>query len=341
MAFVPRRWKDVLQDVDWVIVSCVVLITVMLATLSVLRYISYNARMFDLGHMAQAIWSSTRGRPLEFSYRGETLSRLALHVELIYFLLTPLYALFPSPITLLLVQAFLFGGGAIPLYRLTKRRIGNLHAARLVTLVYLLYPIAQTAVLFDFHGDTLAMPLLLFAFEALDRKAWRAYGGWLLLALSCKMYIAAPVCALGAFLWLKGRRRVGGGTFLIGLIWGAGVFFGVRSVFASPGAAQQQSSALGYAYFYFGELLAQFADTWLLRLAHGLAVFAPVIPVVIYALDWTGLALIVASPILLSSGPGPSFHYGSHHYAIVVPFLVMIVLQAVMRLNAKNELNSM
>ncbi len=37
------------------------------------------------------------------------------------------------------------------------------------------YPTALTSVLFDFHGDTLAMPLLLFALDALDQRAWGRY----------------------------------------------------------------------------------------------------------------------------------------------------------------------
>lgn len=337
---VMQNWKSRFQNLDKLVLVILMLITGMLAVLSVLRYLSYNARMFDLGHMAQAIWSSTRGRPLEFSYRGELISRLSLHVELVYFLLTPLYALFPSPITLLLFQAILFGLGGVPLYRLARRRTGSLHAARLITLVYLLYPTAQTAVLFDFHGDTLAMPLFLFAFEALDRKAWGSYGVWLLLALSCKVYIAAPVCGLGVFLWLKGHRRVGGLTCLGGLIWGAVIFFGVRPFFSDSTVGVQQATAGGYAQFYFGELFSQFTATWAARVAHGLAVFAPLIPIAIYALDWVGLSLLVALPVLLSTGPGPSFHYGAHHYAMVVPFLIQAVLHAVVRLNTRASITN-
>ncbi|MBN1919715.1 MAG: DUF2079 domain-containing protein [Anaerolineae bacterium] len=333
MASATQQLKSRLRDFDWITLGCVLLVTVMLTTLSVLRYTAYDARMFDLGNMAQAIWSGTQGRPLEFSYRGQTTSRLAMHVELIYFLLSPLYAAFPSPVTLLVAQALLFAAGSIPLYRLVYRRIGNRNAARLVTLIYMTFPIAQTAVLFDLHGDTLAMPLLLFALEALDRRAWRAYAVSILLALSCKVYIAAPVCALGAFLVLKGSRKVGVLTLVAGFVWGAVVFLGVRPLFAAPESISQQTSAIGYAKFYFGELLSEFSKSWLLRVGHGLAVFAPVIPVALYVPEWIALALVVASPVLLSSGPGPSFHYGSHHYATVVPFLIWAIVEAASRLH--------
>lgn len=328
-----HRLRCMIRDWDWVAGACVALVTMLLVTLSVLRYTGYDARMFDLGNMSQAIWSSTQGHPLEFSYLGQTTSRLAMHVELTYFLLSPLYAAFPSPVTLLVAQALLFAAGSIPLYRLVYRRIGNRNAARLVTLIYMTFPIAQTAVLFDLHGDTLAMPLLLFALEALDRKAWRAYAVALLLALSCKVYIAASVCVLGAFLVLKGSRRVGVLTLVAGFIWGAVVFLGVRPLFAAPESISQQTSTIGYAQFYFGELLSEFSKSWALRIGHGLAVFAPVIPVALYAPEAIALAFVVASPVLLSSGPGPSFHYGSHHYATVVPFLLWAIVEAASKLH--------
>jgi len=332
MPSVVRIGKNPYRAFDWITLGCVILVVILLATLSILRYTGYTAAMFDLGHMAQAIWSSTQGKPLEFSYHGDSVSRLGLHVELIYFLITPLYALFPSPVTLLLIQATLFGTGALPVYRLAKRQIGSITAARMVTLVYLLFPMAQTAVLYDFHGETLAMPLLLFALEALDREAWRAYGLWLVLALSCKINVAASVCILGASLWFNGKRRVGGLTLLVGLVWGIGVFVGLRPLFAVPGGTAQQWTALGYLEFYFGKLFVDLAGTWLLRLATAVAVFAPVVPLAIYAPRYTVLALGVALPILLSSGPGPSFYYGNHRYAMVVPFLLLIVVWGAARL---------
>lgn len=337
MTGVSDRYKDLLGNMDWVMVCFVILITAMLATLSVLRYVSYNARMFDLGHMTQAIWSGTQGRPLEFSYHGYTVSRLSLHVELVYFLLIPLYAIFPSPITLLLVQSLLFGLSAIPLYRLAKRRILNLHAARVVTLIYLLYPSAHRALLFDFHGDTLAMPLLVFAFEALDREAWFAYGGWLLLALSCKFHVAFSVCALGIFLCLHGRSRVGGSTLLAGAIWGAIMFLIVRPSFALPSSTAEQLNLLGYVTFYYGGLFEALINTGVARFFVAVVVFIPILSLAFYAIDWMVLTFVVAIPVLLSSGPGPSYSFIYHHYATVVPFISMVVIHSTARLRASGR----
>src|SRR4051794_17181677 len=83
----------------------------MLAWLSVARYRGYNAGMLDLGNMTQAIASVLRGEPLIFTYKDGAMSRLSLHVELFYYLLVPLYALWHDPRGLLVFQAALFALG--------------------------------------------------------------------------------------------------------------------------------------------------------------------------------------------------------------------------------------
>jgi len=222
--------RHLLEKIDvWVLVL-VVVVGGMLATLSVMRYRGYNADMLDLGNMSQAIWSATQGRPLECTYRDGTFSRLALHAEVIYFLIAPFYALFPSPVTLLILQSFLFASAGFPLYALAYRKLQHVWAARLVVLIYLIYPVAQTAVLFDFHGDTLAMPLLVLMLDALDREAWWAYAGWLILALSCKFYVSAAVIGLGVTLFLHGKRRIAGWTAGAGFVWGLFAFFVIRVI---------------------------------------------------------------------------------------------------------------
>src|SRR5262249_42110775 len=161
--------------------------------------------------------------------------RLSGHVELIYFLFSPLYRLWPDPQPLLVIQAALFVLGALPVYRIAMRRAKSRFAARCLALIYLLYPTAQTSVLFDFHGDTLAMPILLFALDALDQRSWKRYMLYIALALSCKFYIAAPVALIGvyAFLWGE-QRRAGVLTVALAVIYGLVAFLIVRPLFVSP-----------------------------------------------------------------------------------------------------------
>ncbi|MBK7896067.1 MAG: DUF2079 domain-containing protein [Anaerolineaceae bacterium] len=293
--------------------------------LSLARYHAFTSRAFDLGAMSQAIWSATQGKPLIFTVEGITLSRLARHVELFYFLLAPIYALWPAPSTLLILQAGLAVAGALPLYSIANRHLKHTWSALAIAAIYLLYPVLQTAVLFEFHGDTLAMPLLLFALDSLDRQAGRTYFFWLALALSCKFYVAVPVAALGAMLWWYGQKQTGWQTFLLAAVWG-GVAFGViRPYFAPPDAVYVEATARSYIGYYFSQL--NLAQTGALRLSNAVIVFAPVLLLAWRAPRWLLPATAVILPVLLSSGPGPSFDFQYHHYALGVPFLMMGLIE--------------
>ena len=324
----PHTAKSrLILGVDLWVWLAVIIVGGTLATLSVLRYTGYNAGMLDIGNMSQAVWSATQGQPLLYTREGGTFSRLSWHVEVIYFLLAPLYALFPSPVTLLVVQAVLFALGALPAFALAQRKLGNLLAARLIAYIYLLYPVAQTAVLFDFHGDTLAMPLLMFALNALDHRAWKRYALWLLLALSCKYYVAVAVVCLGIIIYSKGEHRVGTFTLLAGIIWGGIAFFMVRPYFSPPSAAEVHATVDGYIQFYFGQLqflLTPHAITT--RLMTIVVVFAPALWLGWRAWWWLLPAAAITFPSLLSIGTVSASDYRFHHYAITVPFLIMAII---------------
>ena len=83
------------------------LVLVFTVYFSLARYLGFSSEMLDLGNMSQAVWSATQGKPLVYTSINGPLSRIAWHGELIYYLLAPLYALIPSPVTLLVFQGIL------------------------------------------------------------------------------------------------------------------------------------------------------------------------------------------------------------------------------------------
>jgi uncharacterized membrane protein len=326
-----------------------VLGSALLVGLSVARYMGYNASMLDLGNMAQAIWSGTQGEPLVFTNRSYQGSRLSGHFELIYFLFVPFYQLWPDPRLLVGAQAILMVLGAIPAYRLALRATASVFAARCVALIYLLYPVALTAVLFDFHGDTLAMPLLLFALDALDRRAWVPYALAIVLALASKFYVALPVAGMGAvaLLWGQGTQRRSGAATLVGAVaYGALVFLVLRPMFALPpgetlsvSRVTSEATGSGYLRYYFGNLdlfIATLPD----RLLNGIIVLAPPMLVAWRGWRWLLPGLPVAAAMLFSTGPGAAYGYSHHHYALVVPLIVMAVVDGTRRMQQAAQTSS-
>src|SRR5690606_20921373 len=107
-----------------VLALIILLAFLVLAWLSIAQYRGYNQDSRDMARMSQAIWGVTHGQPLISTVDGVEWSRLANHVEIAYLLLAPAYALWPSPILLLLIQAALFVSGAVPVFRLARRHLG-------------------------------------------------------------------------------------------------------------------------------------------------------------------------------------------------------------------------
>ncbi len=325
----------------------IMLIGGMLCWLSIARYQGFNAGMYDLGNMAQAIWSGARGEPLLYSRpEGMRASRLAGHVEIGYFLFAPLYALWSDPRLLLAIQAALFAVGAVPVYRIAWRRIDRRfggedatpYAARCLAMIYLLYPTAQTGVLFDFHADTVAAPLLLFALDALDTRSWRWFAFWTALALSMKFYVAALVVGIGIVMLVwEGQRRAGVLTTLAASVYGALAFFVVRILFTPPATDGGRNVATitgGYLAYYFGAL-DEVAATLSDRLLNAVVVFGPVMLVAWRGWRWLLPGLPLAAAMLLSTGPGGAFDYRYHHYALVVPFIVMATIDGIARMRSE------
>ncbi|NTU80770.1 MAG: DUF2079 domain-containing protein [Chloroflexales bacterium] len=310
---------------------------VVIGGLSLARYAGFNAGILDLGSMFQAIASVTRGEPLMVTTARGNVSRLAGHVELIYYAFAPMVALWPDPRVLLVGQTLLAATGAVPAYRLALRRLDSPLAARCAALIYLLYPVALTAALFDFHGDTLAMPLLLWAIDAFDRHDGRAATVLVALSLLCKVYVALPVAAIGAYLFLwGGQRRAGIVTGIAAVIYGAAIFLVVRPLFEAAGGEQ---IANNYVQHYFGEL-NEIVVTGVQRLLVALIVVGPVLLLAWRGWRWLLLAAPLIGAVLISTGPGTAFHYGYHHYALAVPFLVMAAIDGAARLRARAEANA-
>lgn len=337
------------KEIDRFAIVFGLLMLIMLASLSVARYNAYNAGMFDLGNMSQAIWSATQGQPLLYSRpEGYPASRLAGHFEAIYALLALPYALLPDPRMLVVLQAALFVLGGIAAYRIAMRRLGERFAARCALAIYLLYPTAISGMLFDIHGDTLALPLLMLALDALDQRAWRRFSILILLALLCKFYVAACVAGIGMLLVLgwepraaaqstgeQGRgqmtrtqaplRRVGIVTMAAALLYGLLAFLVIRPMFASHIVASSAQATSSYVQFYFGQL-DELNATGIERLVNALIVFGPAMMLAWRGWRWLLPALPIALAALLSTGPGSVYYYGYHHFALLVPFVVRAII---------------
>lgn len=110
----------------------------------------------DLGIYAQVFWNTSYGRFFEFSIHSS--SYLGDHFEPMILLLTPLYMLWRDPRMLLMLQIIVVHLAAIPLWAVAKNifiKNKNIQypyvLATLIVIIYLLNPLVQNALAFEFH----------------------------------------------------------------------------------------------------------------------------------------------------------------------------------------------
>ena len=185
---------------------------------SVARHQAFATAAYDLGNVNQAFWNTVHGRPLQFTnWRGVELdlandSRLAMHVEPIYFVLAPIYALWQQPETILILQTVILALGALPVFWLARDRLKSHLAGVAFAAVYLLFPGLEAANMWEFHAVALAAPLLLFAFYFGQKGRWGLLWLFALLAMATKEEISLSVLVMGfcfaAWGALRARREL-------------------------------------------------------------------------------------------------------------------------------------
>ncbi|HZE87126.1 MAG TPA: DUF2079 domain-containing protein [Methylomirabilota bacterium] len=215
-----------------------------------LRYDNFYAGRFDLGNMAQTVWNTTRGRVFMFTNPNGTdnISRLAFHADFILVLLAPLYALWPNPKMLLLIQTVVIAAGAFFVYLIAKLIVKNKNISLTFALLYLINPSIQRANLYDFHAVTLATTFLLATYYYFLKKRYDYFLFFAILAGMCKEQVWLIIALFGLFLVIFQKKYIFGSILFI--ICTVTTFYLITH--AIPQALGSQHFALSY-YSDFGD----------------------------------------------------------------------------------------
>lgn len=312
--------------------------TVILSAYAILRHERLNSTVYDLGIKSQVIWNTWQGR--WFASTIEVEHYLGDHVQFIFLLLAPLYGLWPDVNILLILQSLLLSLGAIPVFRIARRQLGNRNLARAFALVYLLMPIIGFLNRFDFHPITFVIFFLLMTVDMLEaeRPVWASF--FVFLSLICREEVGFTVFALGLYVILRHKRYALGGTWAaVGLAYsliaifviiphfrGAGSDSVARYAWLGADVGQIVRTLLTQPGFVWQEHLSEsFRQQFLLKLLLPLG-FLPLL---------SPLALAVALPAivynLLSEVPSQSSIY-FQYLSPAVPFLILAAIQGADRL---------
>lgn len=216
-------------------------------SISVLRWRTLAATTFDLGVFTQIVqqWAELRIPVVHLT--GDSLIA-AHHFSPALAVLAPAYALVPSPLTLLVEQAVLVATGVVPLMRHAGRHGSVLPWA--VAASYGLAPGLCSLVGFDLHEVAIAVPLLAFSMAAVLDGRLRAAVLWAVPLVLVKEDLGLTLAAVGAIVLVRGARRLGAATVVLGLaatavtmLWvlpamdGAGYYYSEAFAPGSPSEA--------------------------------------------------------------------------------------------------------
>ena len=185
----------------------------------------------DLGLEENVIWHALHSGALFKStpFGGPTGTVVGLHAAYLGYLIAPIYAFYQRAETILVLQAVLIGGAAIPLYLVARQYVGAWLSC-LIAVLYLFYPPLHGSNLYDFHYPPLAPFFLWFTlyFVLARKNVWAVI--FAVLTLSVREDISLGLVIFGLFLLLTRRRP------RAGLLLGAAgaVYFLVMKMIIMP-----------------------------------------------------------------------------------------------------------
>ncbi|QRF74983.1 putative membrane protein [Thermoplasmatales archaeon] len=170
---------------------------------SVMRFLTYNAYVYDLGLSSSLLYSAVHGGVYYFIQNPASITAN----KMIYIPLSVIFQFYPNFIPLLVFQACWIAIGAYPLYMISRKVIVDAKLALLPPLLYLLYyPLAGVA-WYDFHFMAIFPTFFFLGFWLYlsDRKATSAI---VLFLAAMTNYLAVVIVLFFGLVTLLGKKGI-------------------------------------------------------------------------------------------------------------------------------------
>src|SRR3984957_13883830 len=191
---------------DWVPWLIALGVFAVYAAISLSRYLQLAPGSWDLGIFTEYVRQLAHLRAPVVNIRGTGFNLLGDHFQPIVGLIAPVFLIFPSAVTLLMVQALLTAVSVVPVSRAAAARLGT-GAGRMIGAAYGLSWGLQQMIDFDFHEIAFAVPLLACSLSALLRGKVRAAALWALPLVFVKEDQGFTVAALGVVIVVMSLPR--------------------------------------------------------------------------------------------------------------------------------------
>ncbi len=172
--------------------------------------------LWDTGFNDQIIWNTAHGQFLINSVRGGQ-SILGEHFFFFQVFLSAVYRFTNQIEALFTVQSFSIAACIPLIYGITKKMTASHTWSLTLALTLFFYAPLRNGILFPFHSETFADPLLLAGFLLALNEKWVIALFFLLFSMTCKENISMEVLGIGLFFAIYQKRRWGWGVILLAL----------------------------------------------------------------------------------------------------------------------------
>lgn len=169
------------------------------------QWAHFTARSWDLGIFTQLLARYAALQPPIVDIKGDGYNLLGDHFHPLLAVLAPVYALFPSAFTLLVVQAVCFAVAAAVFTRAARARLGTVGGVALGLAFGFAWGL-QYAADAQFHEIALAVPLLTSSLVAVLDRRWVAACLWGAPLVFVKEDLGLTVVVLGLVVVFLARR---------------------------------------------------------------------------------------------------------------------------------------
>lgn len=224
-----------------------------LGSAAVLSHYGHKTQNADLRTMATSVWAASQGDLLMRHFGGapnpkEGKSRLSTHANVIFIAFAPFYALFPTPVTLLLLTTFACVFAGLGIFVLARHFFGDSWITVLFPLAFWTSSLVHDANMYDFHVITFTAAFLVWALVMFEKErhvaAWVFFG----LALLCKEDVALIGVFFGVCQILLRRRKTGAAVIAVSLVY-AGIMMG----WVMPTLAEDGHKIMNQRYGWLGK----------------------------------------------------------------------------------------
>lgn len=257
----PDYVKKSGAKVKWSVAALLMLVIVLfVGSICCLKYFDHWTSCFDFGIFSQMFhYMKETGLPLTTCERDGLLTHFAVHVSPIYYLMLPIYCIFPSPATLLILQPLVVVSGVIPLLLICKKHSLSQLEGLLFAVCYIVFPSFTGGCFYYLHENCFLAPLIMWLIYFLETDRTLLSCVFALLLLLVKEDAAVYACVIALYFVFADRsgkkcRLTSAGIFVFSLAY----FVVITGILAKYGDGVMSWRYKNYSYDGSDNLVAVF-----------------------------------------------------------------------------------